>query len=485
MSISFGVPNRCPSVHTWAFEQPGGHLLVAERDGAIVGTGACVGFGLDRLDRRRSPCARRRAATRLGPGADRGRDRGARRARDRCCCWPARPAARSTSAWASSPRARYRVFYGPAHAKPAAPGGVRAATPADRAGDPRARRARHRRGPHAGRRRGARRRAWSRRRRRRAAPAVARRARSSPRDPAAGARAAGRGDRAGHPARRARGERAPPSRRCSRTAATERHGVVRMRRGAPVTWRPGARGASSACSSASDLGRRGRRGGGGLHHRRSASPRLRALPPDSSHSTSAAAVAVLGRLAPHGQQALAAEAHHRDGVGGDRHVVAAGEPVDRRQRARVVAAGDEHERGRLAAVDGLELGVRRSTSRSRSQEATSAAAPSARPSCHSTVSPVTRITTTRLRLLVEAEQVHVGDGLAREQADAGQAELAGERVPGGGDQRRAAPRGRAGSPDEAGRLRRHERPRSLIDAQHGGPVLLDRFANAERQTNRA
>src|SRR3954465_3476657 len=36
MSVAFGVPNRRPSVHTWAFEQADGHLLGAERDGRAV-----------------------------------------------------------------------------------------------------------------------------------------------------------------------------------------------------------------------------------------------------------------------------------------------------------------------------------------------------------------------------------------------------------------------------------------------------------------
>lgn len=45
MSIAFGVANRRPSVHTWAFEQEDGHLLVAERDGRVVATGASIGFG--------------------------------------------------------------------------------------------------------------------------------------------------------------------------------------------------------------------------------------------------------------------------------------------------------------------------------------------------------------------------------------------------------------------------------------------------------
>jgi predicted N-acetyltransferase YhbS len=45
MSVSFGVSNRAPSVHSWAAGQPDAHMLVAERDGAIVATGAGIGFG--------------------------------------------------------------------------------------------------------------------------------------------------------------------------------------------------------------------------------------------------------------------------------------------------------------------------------------------------------------------------------------------------------------------------------------------------------
>ena len=42
---AFGFVVRPPSVHTVVGESADGHLLVAERDGEIVGTGACVGFG--------------------------------------------------------------------------------------------------------------------------------------------------------------------------------------------------------------------------------------------------------------------------------------------------------------------------------------------------------------------------------------------------------------------------------------------------------
>jgi predicted N-acetyltransferase YhbS len=42
---AFGLVVRRPTVHTVVADDPEGHLLVAERDGAIVGTGAGVGFG--------------------------------------------------------------------------------------------------------------------------------------------------------------------------------------------------------------------------------------------------------------------------------------------------------------------------------------------------------------------------------------------------------------------------------------------------------
>ena len=65
-----------------------------------------------------------------------------------------------------------------------------------------------------------------------------RRSRSSRRDPAAGAALLARGARAracGSPCPR---PTRPRWRRCSPSGCTERPGVVRMRRGAPVAWRP-------------------------------------------------------------------------------------------------------------------------------------------------------------------------------------------------------------------------------------------------------
>jgi predicted N-acetyltransferase YhbS len=42
---AFGIVARAPSVHTTVAGAPDGHMLVAERDGVIVGTGSSVGFG--------------------------------------------------------------------------------------------------------------------------------------------------------------------------------------------------------------------------------------------------------------------------------------------------------------------------------------------------------------------------------------------------------------------------------------------------------
>jgi predicted GNAT family N-acyltransferase len=45
MSVSFGSPYRRPNVHTWALAQRDGHVFVAEREGRVVATGSGVGFG--------------------------------------------------------------------------------------------------------------------------------------------------------------------------------------------------------------------------------------------------------------------------------------------------------------------------------------------------------------------------------------------------------------------------------------------------------
>jgi ribosomal protein S18 acetylase RimI-like enzyme len=42
---AFSIVVRAPTVHTTVGEDPDGHFLAAERDGAIVGTGASIGFG--------------------------------------------------------------------------------------------------------------------------------------------------------------------------------------------------------------------------------------------------------------------------------------------------------------------------------------------------------------------------------------------------------------------------------------------------------
>src|ERR1700754_1706843 len=45
MAEGFGLELRQPTVHTLVAQAPDGALLVAEEDGAIVGTASCIGFG--------------------------------------------------------------------------------------------------------------------------------------------------------------------------------------------------------------------------------------------------------------------------------------------------------------------------------------------------------------------------------------------------------------------------------------------------------
>ncbi len=132
MSIAFGVSNRRPSVHTWAFEQPDGHLLVAERDGRVVATGAAIGFG---------------ATAWIGAIAVRPEARGERLGQRMTEAAIEAAGERATFLLLASPSGRaiyermgfepegaYRVFSGPAHAKPAARDDVRPATPRDHSG---------------------------------------------------------------------------------------------------------------------------------------------------------------------------------------------------------------------------------------------------------------------------------------------------------------------------------------------------------------
>src|SRR5262249_54294924 len=132
MAIAFGVPSRRPSVHTWAFEQDDGHLLVAERDGKVIATGASIGFG---------------STAWIGAIAVRLEARGERLgARMTEAAFEA-VGDRETLLLLASPLGRpiyermgfeaegaFRVFYGPAHAKPKARDDVRPATEADHAG---------------------------------------------------------------------------------------------------------------------------------------------------------------------------------------------------------------------------------------------------------------------------------------------------------------------------------------------------------------
>jgi predicted N-acetyltransferase YhbS len=132
MTVSFGFLNRRPSVHTWVAAQPDGHLLVAERDGRVVATGAGIGFG---------PTAW------IGAIAVRPEARGQRLGQRMTEAVIEALGERETLLLLASPSGRpiyermgfepegaYRVFFGPAHAEPALTDGVRSATDADHAG---------------------------------------------------------------------------------------------------------------------------------------------------------------------------------------------------------------------------------------------------------------------------------------------------------------------------------------------------------------
>src|SRR5262249_45461629 len=132
MSIAFGVPNRRPSVHTWAFEQDDGHLLVAERVGQVIATGASIGFGSTawigaiavRPEARGEKVGERLTDAAIEAG-------GARATPPPLAARKGRPIHERMG---FEPGGAFRVFYGPKHAKPAARDEVRPATEADYAG---------------------------------------------------------------------------------------------------------------------------------------------------------------------------------------------------------------------------------------------------------------------------------------------------------------------------------------------------------------
>jgi GNAT superfamily N-acetyltransferase len=131
MSVSFGAPNGRPSVHTWVAEQPDGHLVVAERGGRVVATGAGMGFGPTGW---------------IGAIAVRPEARGEGLGRRMTEAAIAALGERDTLLLLASPSGRpiyerigfepegaYRVFTGPVHARPKSPDGVRPAKQADHA----------------------------------------------------------------------------------------------------------------------------------------------------------------------------------------------------------------------------------------------------------------------------------------------------------------------------------------------------------------
>jgi hypothetical protein len=132
MSIAFGVPSRRPSVHTWAFEQDDGHLLVAESEGRVIATGAAIGFG---------------STAWIGAIAVRPEARGSKLGTRMTEAAIEAVGSRATLLLLASPTGRpiyerlgfepegaFRVFYGPHYAKPVRRDDVRPATEADHAG---------------------------------------------------------------------------------------------------------------------------------------------------------------------------------------------------------------------------------------------------------------------------------------------------------------------------------------------------------------
>jgi predicted N-acetyltransferase YhbS len=130
MSVSFGTPYRLPNVHTWVMSQRDGHLLVAERDGRIVATAAGLGFGPTGW---------------IGAIAVRPEARGERLGQAMTEAAIAALGERETLLLLASPsglpiyerlgfeaEGTYRVFTGPDHAVPRPADGLRLATPADR-----------------------------------------------------------------------------------------------------------------------------------------------------------------------------------------------------------------------------------------------------------------------------------------------------------------------------------------------------------------
>jgi GNAT superfamily N-acetyltransferase len=131
MSVAFGFRNRRPTVHTWVFTEPDGHLLVAEREGAIVATGAGLGFGPTgwigaiavRPEARGERLGQRMTEAAIDALGKR-----------ETLLLLATPSGRPIyDRMGFEPEGAYRVFFGPAHAQPSPRDGVREATAADHA----------------------------------------------------------------------------------------------------------------------------------------------------------------------------------------------------------------------------------------------------------------------------------------------------------------------------------------------------------------
>jgi predicted N-acetyltransferase YhbS len=132
MSAAFGTPYSKPLIHTWVGTFADGYTFVAEQDGRVVATGASVGFGETGWI----------GAIAVHPDA-RGQRLGTRMTevaiealgRRETLLLLASPLGRPIyEGMGFVPEGPYRVFTGPAHAKPAPNPGVREAGEEDYAG---------------------------------------------------------------------------------------------------------------------------------------------------------------------------------------------------------------------------------------------------------------------------------------------------------------------------------------------------------------
>jgi predicted N-acetyltransferase YhbS len=129
MAIAFGGSYARPNVHTLVATAPDGHLFVAERDGRVVATGVSVGFGPtgwiggiavlpEARGERLGQALTEAAIAALGE-------------RETLLLLASPAGLPIYERLGFQPEGAYRVFTGPPQAAPAAQPGVRAATPDD------------------------------------------------------------------------------------------------------------------------------------------------------------------------------------------------------------------------------------------------------------------------------------------------------------------------------------------------------------------